>query len=602
MEALLDSFTPGRPFDVNLLDRIVDAFYRGASEAERAQANQVLTQFKEHADAWTRVDSILEFSQNSATKFYGLQVLEQVIKYKWKILPPEQRDGIKNYIVNLIIKLSRDDASLLRERMFLNKLNLILVQVLKQEWPHNWPTFIPDIVGSSKTSEVLCENNMNILKLLSEEVFDFSSGQMTQAKIKELKTNFNNEFSAIYQLCEFILTASTRPSLISVTLKTLLRFLNWIPLGYIFETQMIDMLINKFLPEPAFRNDALKCLAEIGALNIGTPYDPHFAKLYCFFMKKLSEIIPQNINIPEAFENGTEDQQVFIEDLAMFFTGFFKAHLTVLEAPEYHPVLCDGLSYLVNISQVEEVEIFKICLEYWNHLASDLYHSECQYQPPTPTLMLGSMQSNGTSPRRALYAPILSRVRLVMISRMAKPEEVLIVEDENGEIVREVMKDSDAITLYKSMRETLIFLTHLDYEDTETLMLEKLQLQVDGSEWSWHNLNTLCWAIGSISGAMTEEDEKRFLVTVIKDLLGLCEMKRGKDNKAVIASNIMYVVGQYPRFLRAHWKFLKTVVNKLFEFMHETHPGVQDMVRPAPHAAPPRHVPQHSITYVPAPS
>lgn len=34
-------------------------------------------------------------------------------------------------------------------------------------------------------------------------------------------------------------------------------------------------------------------------------------------------------------------------------------------------------------------------------------------------------------------------------------------------------------------------------------------------------------------------------------------------------------MGQYPKFLRQHWKFLKTVVNKLFEFMHETHPGVQ---------------------------
>jgi exportin-1 len=72
---------------------------------------------------------------------------------------------------------------------------------------------------------------------------------------------------------------------------------------------------------------------------------------------------------------------------------------------------------------------------------------------------------------------------------------------------------------------------------------------------------------------MNEETEKRFLVTVIKDLLGLTEMKRGKDNKAVVASNIMYIVGQYPRFLKAHWKFLKTVVNKLFEFMHETHEG-----------------------------
>lgn len=82
-------------------------------------------------------------------------------------------------------------------------------------------------------------------------------------------------------------------------------------------------------------------------------------------------------------------------------------------------------------------------------------------------------------------------------------------------------------------------------------------------------------AIGSISGSMDEQQENQFLVTVIRDLLNLCEKTRGKDNKAVIASNIMYVVGQYPRFLRAHWKFLKTVVNKLFEFMHELHPGVQ---------------------------
>ena len=86
------------------------------------------------------------------------------------------------------------------------------------------------------------------------------------------------------------------------------------------------------------------------------------------------------------------------------------------------------------------------------------------------------------------------------------------------------------------------------------------------------NINTLCWAIGSISGAMNEDMEK-ILVSVIKDLLSLTEMKRGKDNKAVVASNIMYIVGQYPRFLKAHWKFLKTVVNKLFEFMHETHEG-----------------------------
>jgi len=38
---------------------------------------------------------------------------------------------------------------------------------------------------------------------------------------------------------------------------------------------------------------------------------------------------------------------------------------------------------------------------------------------------------------------------------MARPEEVLVVENERGEVVREFMKDTDAINLYKNMRETL---------------------------------------------------------------------------------------------------------------------------------------------------
>ncbi len=86
---------------------------------------------------------------------------------------------------------------------------------------------------------------MQILRLMSEEVFDFSNGQMTQAKIKELKNSFNKEFGLIYQLCEFILERSQKPSLLLATLQTLRAFLNWIPLGYIFGTTMIDTLMFK---------------------------------------------------------------------------------------------------------------------------------------------------------------------------------------------------------------------------------------------------------------------------------------------------------------------------------------------------------------------
>ncbi|KAL7573078.1 hypothetical protein ACA910_018764 [Epithemia clementina (nom. ined.)] len=572
-------------FDVSVLDQVVSAAYDPVNP-NRAAANQFLMQLQEAPELWRQADAIIEKAQNPQARFFGLQVLDDAIRMRWKILPADQKEGIKNFVVAKIITMSQEEATLNRERVFIGKLNLTLVEILKKEWPHNWPSFIVDLVGSSRTSEILCENNMQILKLLSEEVFDFSRDQMVTEKVKQMKESLNGEFSQIYQLCEFVLEHSQRPSLLSVTLQTLQRFLTWIPLGYIFRTSLIDKLVNKFFPAPMFRNETLECLTEIGGLQDLEPqYDPLFRQLFSTFLTRLAEIFSPETDLQPAFENGSEEDRYFIQKLALFLSGFFKAHLKVLEVPESHQALITGLFYMVRVSEVKETEIFRICLDAWHMLAEDLYKSEhgSSMGVSNGGLKLGGMNGGGGSPhsnttsRKFLYSPVLNGVRQVMIANMAKPEEVLIVEDENGDIVRETTKDTDVIAQYKTMRDTLVYLTHLNCEDTESIMLAKLTEQVEGTAWSWNNLNTLCWAIGSISGAMAEDEEKRFLVTVIKDLLGLCEQKRGKDNKAVVASNIMYVVGQYPRFLKAHWKFLKTVVNKLFEFMHESHPGVQDM-------------------------
>lgn len=61
--------------------------------------------------------------------------MEEVIKYRWGALPDAQREGIKTYISNLIIKLCTDEGSFRREHTFLNKMNMILVQILKQVRP-----------------------------------------------------------------------------------------------------------------------------------------------------------------------------------------------------------------------------------------------------------------------------------------------------------------------------------------------------------------------------------------------------------------------------------------------------------------------------------
>ncbi|OXA47591.1 Exportin-1 [Folsomia candida] len=553
-------------FDIDLLDRVVSVVYKETGEQQKL-AQEILSMLTNHAESWTRVDAILEFSNHKETKYFGLQILEQVIKKRWKALPRAQCDGIKKFIVALIIKTSSAPGALQGdEKVYINKLNVILVQILKREWPKNWSTFIPDIVGASKTNESMCQNNMTILKLLSEEVFDFSSGQMVQVKVDKLKETMHTEFSEIFNLCQFVMENTTSPHLILATLETLLRFLNWIPLEYVFETELINVLTGKFLAVPPFRNATLKCLTEIAPLT--TPftkyYPTKFLQLFSQTLSQLEVMIPLPIDLRDAYSRGGDDEQQFIQNLAMFLSTFLRKHESLVARHVPH-LLFKGLQYLALISEVEDVEILKICLEYWNDLAYSLQSEIFFYS-----------HSN----RNLFYGPLLSMVRFVLITRMVKPEEILVVENENGEVVREFMRDTDSINLYRTMKETLISLTHLDCQSTVKIMKERLKNQVDGSEWSCQNLNTLCWAIGSISGAMGDDDELPFILTVMEDLFVLSSQKKKEnDEKGVITFKIsfMYLVAQYPQFLRAHPEFLKIFVRLLFDNMHLTQEGVQDM-------------------------
>ena len=272
---------------------------------------------------------------------------------RWKVLPREQCHGkrkpchscpiklltsllgIRNFVVQYILQCSSSEELLKAHRVLLNKLNLVLVSVLKQEWPHNWPTFINEIISASRSSLSICENNMIILRLLSEEVFDYSAEQMTSAKTRNLKTTMCNEFSQIFQLCQEVLNSANQPSLIKATLETLLRFCNWIPLGYIFETPLIETLRTRFLEVPEFRNITLQCLTEIGGLQIGGPtgqqpnYGEALIKMFTEVLTTISNIIPLSMDLKATYPASNSRDQEFIQNLALFLCNFFGMHLPV---------------------------------------------------------------------------------------------------------------------------------------------------------------------------------------------------------------------------------------------------------------------------------
>lgn len=102
-----------------------------------------------------------------------------------------------------------------------------------------------------------------------------------------------------------------------------------------------------------------------------------------------------------------------------------QAHIGLLEdSPKGREALLVGLDFLLNISFVPDDEVFKIALDYWNFFVPDVY-SSAQTAPPVGAFAgFGSTPASQGAGRKQLYQAVLSRLRLLMISRMAKPEEV----------------------------------------------------------------------------------------------------------------------------------------------------------------------------------
>ncbi|KAL9542786.1 hypothetical protein PS6_009626 [Mucor atramentarius] len=133
-ESLLDF---SKELDVGLLDQVVMTFFTG-SGSDQQIAQQILTQFQDHEEAWTRADAILEKSTIPQTKlpssllilaqFIALQIMDKFIQTRWNTLQPDGRDAIRNFIVNVIVKVSSDEATLRKEHTYINKLNMVLVQ------------------------------------------------------------------------------------------------------------------------------------------------------------------------------------------------------------------------------------------------------------------------------------------------------------------------------------------------------------------------------------------------------------------------------------------------------------------------------------------
>ncbi|CAO3632166.1 unnamed protein product [Cunninghamella blakesleeana] len=539
-----------QPLDIGLLDYAVQSFYTGDATTQK-RAQEVLTVFQNHNDTWQAVPNILQLSKSIQTKFLALRIMENFIVVRWNTIPLELRIEIRNYIVQLVVDACSKNVNLPEDQSYLNKLNIILVQIIKKDWPKHWPNFISDIIEISKTDLSYCENNMKILQLLSEEIFEYSEDQMSMSNMRRLVYGIIKESKLLLDFCIEIITNNSLPeSLIETTLKATSRFITWIPLDEIMDERLIEKI---GFWKKRFPTLVIQCYIEIANLSIpDTIYSDQLYSMYQSVLSIASGALPLNLDIISIYDKDNANFQEFIRFTSLFFTTFLskKPKIAFNQQVEYTNVH----ELLLNISKIDDKEIWKICLEYWETYVDRLDKTNIH-----------------------VNSEIINELRQIILLKIGPPNEVLVVEDDDGDVTKEYNKENETSTLFQSTKKVLCSITSLDISATLNLIGTRLSTLMSTNNFSWIEFNKLCWAIGSISSVIDLENENRFLETIMQGLTVMVEKTAPSDVSYMITSCLVYIGSQYPRFLASHTGILNFILDKLFSYMQEPLDDIRDM-------------------------
>ncbi|KAJ3037006.1 hypothetical protein HDV00_002138 [Rhizophlyctis rosea] len=159
-----------------------------------------------------------------------------------------------------------------------------------------------------------------------------------------------------------------------------------------------------------------------------------YNKLKDYLKEHLDEIRKEESQNDEGFLTYYTKEWTRFTTASTFVHHIFRylnLHWIKGEINEGHKNIYD----IYSISRMQDREIFKVCLGYWQKLVSELY--EEQNTLPAADIPLLQLNAPGMARpsfprafamRKALYAETFSLLRAVMIERMAEREEVLTVE------------------------------------------------------------------------------------------------------------------------------------------------------------------------------
>lgn len=511
------------------------------------KANDILLQVKERPDLYSIFDDVMSADADEYTKMLLLQTINNIIKYKWNLLQDQEKESLTNSIIQYIDAYAAAEVSPgIKSAMNLAFASLIIIHLPDE-------TYFTPLLNLT-TTEFHLYNNLQILIIFFEEVFEDEKVWLTSVQRNTGKLFIQSHAQQIFSYTLQLIQSTGEELILSRVFSSYKYFINFISLETLGEADFFNMICQGYLQSPNFMPFILDTIDSIfGVDELPEILLQLVPQVFSTVTETVMQVLPPN----DDFEVIDPDSGIKI--IAEALKLFPSKYPSIVEVEELAQPISLIAQWFCSALNVDDIEVFRTSNDYWNSVLH-------RYSDKKNPMVEGFKQ---------IYNEVLPHVSRLLMQKMPRPPEVLIVVDSMGGITRDTQKETLEASLFQVVRQNLVIISHIDIEDT-ILALTEMNNQIS-SNFDSTKFNSLYWSIGAISGTMKKEKERDFISTILLPLISLCDSTRDENTRAIIAAGIMYICSQYPRFITLNMELFHKIIFKLFDFMGQDVPGIKEM-------------------------
>lgn len=248
---------------------------------QRRQAHEMCEQFKETSPYCAVCGVMMSSKENKdIIRHFGLQLLEYCVKYKWNDMSVNDKVYIKENTMKLLQEGTHD---ILHEQTHIkDAVSRIVVEMIKREWPQQWPSLMQELSAICKLGATQSELVLMVFLRLAEDVIVFMTVPQQRRReilnglmeyMPDLFDYFMETLQANYNIHKEMSSMADEAlkkqgqvacRLVITVLRTLEAFVDWVNVSFITERNgYLLVVLCEMLSDDSLQVHAADCMRAI---------------------------------------------------------------------------------------------------------------------------------------------------------------------------------------------------------------------------------------------------------------------------------------------------------------------------------------------------